>query len=59
MVTIMFIVLVVLMLIRNGGIGFLPVAIVWLAAGVFNPNVDSGLIWVIGFGLGYLLDPSE
>jgi hypothetical protein len=46
----------VLMLIRNGLLGFFMVAFVWLLAGVFDPNIDSGTVWLIGFALGWMLE---
>ena len=48
--------LVLLMFLRNAGVGFLMVGVTWLAAMTFNPNIDSGLVWTIGFALGYLLE---
>lgn len=48
--------LVFLMLIRNGLVGFVVVGFVWLTAMTFNPNIDSGFVWVIALGLGYLMD---
>lgn len=45
-----------IVLVKNGPLGFLMVGFVWLLAGTFNPNIDSGLVWLIGFALGWMME---
>lgn len=34
---------------RNGPLGWAIIAVAWICAGVFNPNIDSGTVWLIAF----------
>jgi hypothetical protein len=46
-----------LLIARSWMFGIIVLGFVWIAAAAFNPDLDSGTIWLIGCALGYLVGP--
>ena len=52
---ILIILAVIVLVLRCGALGGAVVGAVWLAAAAFNPNVDSGTVWLLAFVAAYII----